>query len=291
MENLKHLRALLAFHETANQSNLSKAADVLHVTHGAISQQIKLLEQYLGTRLFHRRPNGVALTPAGQQLYQSTQQAFPLLQKGVSAVKRQHQRQSLKLSLPHSVALKWLVPHLPDFHKRHPGIALFLETDDTIADFDTSEIDLALRFGLPGWDGLFHEKIADEELVVVAAPALVGNAKLPMPAGDIVELPLLYDAFNKGWDQWAIKAGIDPNLLTAKNIKYFDSAVLLEAAIDRQGVALARHLLAARDLKAGRLVRLDDIAVPLGRGLYFVCRNGDQDRTAIRVFKDWLLSL
>lgn len=291
MENLRHLRALQAFNETAQQSNLSKAADALNVTHGAVSHQIKLLEEYLGTTLFNRRPNGVELTVTGEQLYQATGQAFSTLQKGVSAVKRQHQRQSLKLSLPNAVALKWLVPHLPSFHKQHPDIALFLETDDAVADFDRSEIDVALRFGVPPWHGLHSEKIADEELIAVASPLLVRDIPLPMPAQQIAKLPLLHDAFNEGWDTWIAKTGLDPDTVTSENIQYFESAVLLEAAIDQQGVALARHLLAARDLKAGRLVRLDDINIPLDRGLYFVCRRGDQDRATVRIFRKWLLSI
>ncbi|EBA16799.1 DNA-binding transcriptional dual regulator [Roseobacter sp. SK209-2-6] len=291
MEKLRHLRALQAFDETARQSSLSKAADSLNVTHGAVSRQIKLLEEYLGATLFHRRPNGVELTKEGWRLYQSTQEAFTSLQKGVSDVKRQHQHQSLKVSLPNSVALKWLVPRLPLFQREHPGIALFLETDDGITDFDTSEVDVALRFGVPPWEGLYSEKITDEELVVVASPALVGEARLPMPAEDILQLPLLYDAFNAGWNKWAEQVGLNPDQVTSRNIEFFESAVLLEAAIDRQGVALARHLLAARDLDQGRLIRLDTSRVPLERGLHFVCRHGDQDRVAVRIFRKWLLSI
>lgn len=290
MNTLRHLRALQAFDETAKQSNLSKAAETLNVTHGAVSRQIKLLEQYLGAALFYRRPNGVELTNAGERLFQSTSQAFPTLQKGVSDVKRQHNRQSLKVSLPNSVALKWLVPRLPLFQEQHPGIALFLETDDGLTDFDNSEVDVALRFGVPDWEGLHSESISEEELIVVASPVLVGKAQLPMSAKDIAQLPLLYDAFNAGWDKWAEQVGLNPDQVTSHNIQYFDSAVLLEAAIDRQGVALARHLLAARDLDQGRLVRLDDSRVHLDRGLHFVCRQGDEHRVEVRKFKQWVLS-
>ncbi|SLN45463.1 Glycine cleavage system transcriptional activator [Roseovarius albus] len=291
MTNIRHLRALQAFDETAKHLNLSKAAEALNVTHGAVSRQIKLLEEYLGTALFRRRPAGVELTSVGAQLFQSTRQAFPALQKGVSEVKRQPERQSLKVSLPNAVALKWLVPRLPLFQQKHPGIALFLETDDGITDFDTSEVDIALRFGVPNWNGLYSEKITDEELVAVASPDLVGDVQLPMSATDIAQLPLLYDVFNAGWDKWAEKSGLNPDQVTSQNIQYFDSAVLLEAAIDRQGVALARHLLAARDLENGRLVRLDKRCIPLERGLHFVCRLGDQDRVAVRILKKWLLSI
>ncbi len=291
MENLRHLRALQAFDETATHSSLTKAADVLNVTHGAISRQIKLLELHLGVTLFHRRPNGVELTTAGERLHQSTRSAFSALQLGVTEVKRLHHRQSITVSLSTSLALKWLVPLLSSFQQEHPGIALLLDTNDAYADFDTSEVDVALRFGEPGWDGLYHEQLRHEELIVVAAPSLVDQAKLPMRAEDVAALPLLHDAFNVGWETWAVQVGLNADQINSQSIKYVDSAVLLEAAIDGQGVALARHLLAERDLKLGRLIRLDDSRVPLDRGLYFVCRPGDQERECVRIFKKWLMSI
>lgn len=291
MENLRHLRALQAFDETATHSSLSRAADALNVTHGAISRQIKLLELHLGVTLFHRRPNGVELTKAGERLHQSTRGAFSTLQLGVMEVKRLHHRQSITVSLSTSLALKWLVPLLSSFQQEHPGIALLLDTNDAFADFDASEVDVALRFGEPSWDGLYHEQIRQEELVVVAAPSLVDQTRVPMRAQDVASLPLLHDAFNVGWESWAAQVGLSSDRINAQSIKYVDSAVLLEAAIDGQGVALARHLLAARDLELGRLIRLDETRVPLDRGLYFVCRPGDQERVTVRIFKKWLISI
>lgn len=290
-KHLRHLRALQAFDEAANHSSLTKAAEVLNVTHGAISRQIKLLELHLGVTLFHRRPNGVELTNAGERLYQSTRGAFAALELGVMEVKRLHHRHSITISLSTSLALKWLVPLLSSFQKEHPGIALLLDTNDAFADFDTSEIDVALRFGTPDWSGLYHEQIRQEELIVVAAPSLVEKTQIPMRAETIAELPLLHDAFNIGWDSWAEQVGLSADRIKSQSIKYVDSAVLLEAAIDGQGVALARHLLAARDLERGRLIRLDESSVPLDRGLYFVCRPGDQERVTVRIFKKWLLSI
>ena len=292
IENLQHLRALQAFDETAKYASLSKAADHLHVTHGAVSRQIKLLEAYLGVTLFHRRAGGVVLTAKGTQLLQSTRPAFAILQRGVSDVKRQHARQSLKVSLPGAVALKWLVPRLPSFHAQHPGIALYLDTADTLTDFDTSEVDVALRFGVPKWDGLYARKIADEALITVASPSLAGVVALPMAAKDIAGLPLLRHDYHQGWDKWAEIAGLLPEKIPHQNtIRFSESAALLEAAIDRQGVALARQLLAARDIEAGRLVRLDDVSISLDSSLYFVCRDGDQDRKEIRTFMGWLMAI
>ena len=292
LEKLQHLRALQAFNEAAQHSSLSKAAASLNVTHGAISRQIKLLEEYLGVKLLHRRASGVELTAKGEQLLQSTHPAFTTLRKGVSQIRRQRMRQSLKVSLPNAVAVKWFVPHLPSFHRQNPSIQLFLETSDALTDFDISEVDVALRFGKSGWEGLHAEKIADEALIVVASPSLVEDIRLPMAPEEIAGLPLLCDEFNQGWDKWAKQVGFPLVKTAQKNrIRFYDSAVLLEAAIDRQGVALARQLLASRDIESGRLIRLDNTSVPLDRSLYFVCRKGDQDRIAVRTFRKWLSSI
>lgn len=288
-QNLQHLRALQAFSEAARHASLSKAAESLSVTHGAISRQIKILEEYLGVTLFHRHTTGVELTVKGEELLQSTGPAFATLQQGVSQIRRQHRRPSLKVSLPNAVAQKWLVPRLASFHRQHPGISLFLDTSDTVVDLEASEVDVAIRFGRPGWKGLHAEKIADETLILVASPWLVGDAPLPMQPEKIAGYPLLCDEFNQGWDKWAEKVGLPVTSITKKNgTRFYDSAVLLEAAIARQGVALTRRLLACKDIETGRLVRLDSTSVSLERSLYFICRNGDQGRTAVSAFRDWL---
>lgn len=290
LQNLSHLRALQAFDEVAKHASLTKAADVLNVTHGAISRQIKILEQYVGMPLFHRRSTGMEMTQAGERLYHSTTQAFAELKHGVGDVKRLQLRPSINVSLSTSLALKWLVPELPAFQKDHPGISLRLDTNDALVDFDASDVDVALRFGIPPWPNLYYEKVVAEELIVVAAPDLVGDAALPLSTEAISNLPLLHDGFHDGWAAWAKQVGLHPEKIGTQNAKYVDSAVLLEAAIDRQGVALTRHFLASRDLKLGRLVRLDQSAVPLDRSLYFVCRHEDHDRKAVKLFKAWLLS-
>ena len=290
MDNIKHLRAIEVFDKVAEYSSFSKAADALNITHGAVSRQMKLLEGSLNTTLFYRVPYGVKLTKAGEQLYNSTHYAFTILRNGVGEVNRSRNSKSLKVSLPSAVALKWLVPQLSNFQSLYPDVTLSLETDDKVMDFGMSEIDLALRFGTPSWNGVYIEKITDEELIAVASPRLVENEKTPMSPEDIIRFPLLRDAYNQGWEKWAELAGINPGRLSVHSIQYFESAVLVEAAIEQQGVALARRLLVERDIEAGRLLHLDEISVALDRGLYFVCRFGDQDRPVVSAFKKWLLA-
>ena len=291
MKPVRHLRALQAFDVAATTSNLSKAANILGVTHGAVSRQIKQLEQYLGLSLFYRRSNGVQKTSAGNQLHIATRQAFSALEDGLQNVKPANKRNSVTLSLSNALAIKWLVPRLPEFRQKFPGIAVYLDSNDDVVDLTDSEVDIALRFGEPDRSGLYYECLAEEELILVASPTLVADKKLPMTPESIVRLPLLQDEFTPAWDKWAVLVGIDSSQIVSQNIKFMNSAVLMAAVMDNQGVAFARRLLLIDDLKAGRLQRLDDTAIPLDSSLYFVCREGDQDREPLRSLKNWLFSI
>ncbi|MDC1286904.1 LysR substrate-binding domain-containing protein [Gammaproteobacteria bacterium] len=291
MKPIRHLRALQAFDAAATTSNLSKAAKVLGVTHGAVSRQIKQLEQYLGLLLFNRKPNGVEKTSAGNQLHVATRQAFSVLEVGLQNVKPVRDHRSVTISLSISLAIKWLVPRLPEFRKKFPGIAVYLDTNDDVVDLDNSEVDIALRFGEPDWGGLHYEILNEEELILVASSTLVAGKMLPMTPESIVRLPLLQDEFTPAWDKWAGLVGLDSSQVVSSKISFMNSAVLIAAVIDSQGVAPLRRILLVDDLKADRLRRLDDTVISLDSSLYFVCRNGDQDREPIRSLKNWLFSI
>ncbi|MEM7188861.1 MAG: LysR substrate-binding domain-containing protein [Pseudomonadota bacterium] len=286
MTSVRHLRALQSFDSAATRLNLSKAAKDLGVTHGAVSRQIKQLEQYLGVALLRRLPGGVELTDAGARLHLSTQQAFAALEQGISATKRTQRRRSITISLSSSLAIKWLVPKLPEFRERHPGISVYLDTDDQFVDFSDSDVDVALRYGRVQSDDLFTERLLAERLIVTAAPALVPEDQ-PSPSS-IAQLPLLHDQFHPYWDAWADAAGMPEPNIQSKSAVFPDSAVLIAAAIDGQGVMLVRHILIADDLAAGRLVCLSDVSVEQERALHLVCRDGDQRSAPISTFRSWI---
>lgn len=289
--HVRHLRGLQAFDVASAHSNLSRAAEEMGVTHGAVSRQIKQLEDYLGVRLLRRLPGGVEKTEVGERLHQATNRAFTILDEGIRDVRHVGDNRSLTISLSASLATKWLVPALPAFRKLHPEISVFLDTDDRIVDLQASRIDLALRYGKPGWINLKHELLAREELVVVAAPKLVAHLTLPLSPHDVSSLPHLSDEFDPAWDKWAKNNGLDPAQMGEPVIRFADSAVMIAAAIDGQGVALARRLLVRDDLRAGRLMRVDGSVTATDRALYFVCRPGNENRAPIRSFRNWLFSL
>ncbi len=122
MENIRHLRAMQVFDKVAENSSFSKAADVLNITHGAVSRQIKLLEESLNTSLFYRGAKGVELTKDGEHLFASTHDAFSILRNGIAEINRRNSSESLKISLPSAVAIKWLVPKLSHFRSHYPAV-------------------------------------------------------------------------------------------------------------------------------------------------------------------------
>ncbi|WP_420348452.1 transcriptional regulator GcvA [Pelagibius sp.] len=285
---LPSLRAIQAFDAVARHGSFSRAADELAVTHGAVSRQIRALEQQLCTPLFHRTPKGAALTGNGEVLFQASRAAFAALRGGVADLARRNADRSVTLSLTTSLALKWLVPRLPAFRRRHPEIAVLLDTNDAPVDLFEQSVDCALRFGTGGWAGLHETRLTDEELVPVAAPGLVGDATLPLSPRDLIAFPLVHDDYNPGWDQWLEKAGAMPQAGALPGDRYIDSGVLIAAALDGQAVALVRRLLAADDLAAGRLIQVSDVTLPLERSLFFVCRAGDRNRPVVVALRDWL---
>ncbi|WP_422377775.1 LysR substrate-binding domain-containing protein [Roseibium sp.] len=286
MAHVRHLRALQAFNAAAERSNLSKAAEDLGVTHGAVSRQIKQLEQYLDVVLLRRLPSGVELTEAGTRLHLATRQAFGILEQGIEKTRRARKQRSIKISLSSSLAIKWLVPKLRDFRARYPGISVYLDTDDQVVDFADSDVDVALRFGSNQGRDLYCEHLMRERLVLVAAPSLVPEGAIA-PAS-VAKLPLLHDQFHPHWDTWARAAGLHEPDVQSRSSPFPDSAVLIAAAIDGQGAALVRNILVADDIEAGRLVRLSKIGVEQDRSLLFVCRDGDEKTLPVSALRVWL---
>ena len=291
MTEVRHLRALQAFDKAASHASLSEAAQALGVTHGAVSRQIKQLEQYVGASLLVRHATGVQKTAAGERLHAATRQAFSALEIGLRNVRRSPNDRSVTVSLSSSFAIKWLVPKLAAFRAANPDITLFLDTNDDIVDFGTSEVDVALRYGIPSWGDLFCERLYDEDLIVVAAPSLVEGRRLPLKPEAIARLPLLHDEFNSAWAAWAQTVGLETSRLAKADFSIGDSAVLIAAVIDGQGAGLVRRALAEDDLKAERIIQLHPTPVSLDRALYFVCRTGEQNRPAIGAFRSWLFSI
>lgn len=286
---LPSLNAIRAFEAVARHRSFSRAADELAVTHGAVSRQVRSLEQQLGVILLQRTAKGAEPTEPGKTLARAADQAFAALQTGVAAVTDTGAGTSLSVSLATSLALKWLVPRLPDFRARHPHISILLDTNDTVVDLRGGAVDVALRLGAGSWPGVDAELLAEDQLVAVAAPNLIGTTPLPLSDETLLQLPLVHDNYNPAWERWFHKAGLIAEGEMLPGDRYNDTGVLIAAALDGQAAILVRRLLALDDLKAGRLVQLSKRSLPLQPALYFVCRKGEQTRPVVRLYHSWLL--
>lgn len=281
------LNTLPAFRVAARLQNLRAAADTLHLTHSAVSQQIKLLEDQLGLQLFDRRGRSLALNAAGAALLAAVEPALDRLAHGVLAAQAAASgaAQQVRLTVLPSFAQRWLLPRIGRWRERHPDITLDVHASQQLVDLARDGFHVALRSGAGPWRGLQAQALGDSPLIAVAAPARA--ARLPM--GDhraIAAEPLL-----GGTGQWERFLALCGCTLTAKSVADFnDAGLMLQAAEQDLGIALARELLAADALQAGRLVRVSPLAMQDSApgGYWFVHPPELADWPPLVALRQWL---
>src|SRR3989475_1697244 len=258
----------------------------MHITHGAVSQRIKRLEEHLGTPLFRRSGRGMLLTDEGRRLLERVQAAISEIAEGVEAIRPRNRDRTLTISTVPCFAAYWLLPRLADFNEHHPDIQVNIRAALSLTDFTRDEVDMAVRFGPGAWPGLISIKLYDEELVPVCSPAFRGG-RLPRAPGDLLKMPLLHDE-RQPWSIWFKAVGFDYRDARQRP-RYSDQTLLLAAAIAGLGVALARASLVAADLKSGRLIWLFSRSVPTRNSFFIVYPRGSESYGKIQVFQEWLL--
>jgi LysR family glycine cleavage system transcriptional activator len=293
LSRLPPLNALRAFVAAGRHLSFTRAADELAVTPAAVSQQVKLLEELLGARLFERRSRALALTDEGRAMLPGLADGFASIAEAVARVGARTDEGLLTVSVAPSFAAKWLVPRLDRFGAAHPGIDVRVQASHDIVDFAADGVDLAIRYGPGGYEGLSVERILPEEMVPVAAPALLrGRHALTAPAA-LRHHTLLHDDSPDqdpscpDWRMWLKAAGVE-GVDSRRGLRFNQSALVLEAAISGRGVALAKATLAAADLRAKRLVRLFGMRQRLGFAYWFVCPPAKAAWPKVTAFRDWL---
>lgn len=286
-DGLPPLNALRAFEAAARLGSFSAAADSLHVTHGAISRQVRALEDWLGTPLFDRLGRRVALTAPGRDYFLAVQAAFQNIAGATRRVAESGAQRRLTLDALPTFTMHWLLPRLTRFQLRHPGVELNLITSDRPPD-QSMHFDLAIRRGpleLPGY--VTREFLVERE-IPVCSPALL--KRLPLrEVRDLRRHTLLSSAGRHlSWQRWLSEAGAQG--LEPKGRQQFDHFYLaLQAAVDGIGVALGPRPVIDRELEAGRLVMpLPGPTVP-SRAYYWLVPEGRANDPALRSFCDWLL--
>lgn len=287
LRRLPNLSALRAFEAAARLESFSRAAEELFVTHGAISHQIRALEQELGTQLFARNGKRISLTAAGRQYAVSIRaalgdiaQATRKLQAGTRSERR------LVLTTMPSFASRWLTPRIGRFIDRHPELEVELRCSAELIDFERDDVDIALRMGKGNWPGLHIEKVLEDVFFPGCAPTY-NSGHLPQSAAELRHSTLLRSE-GEPWSPWFAAAGFDIPEPT-QGMMYQDSGMLSQAAIVGQGVALVRRSLAVGDIMAGRLVRLSDVDTPCEWDYYFVCPPGVLETQRVQAFRTWFL--
>jgi LysR family glycine cleavage system transcriptional activator len=287
--NLPPLAALPAFDAAARHLSFTKAAAELNVTHGAISRAIRNLEERLGTRLFERGTRSVRLTPAGAAFAGEVGAALDRIGAATIVATAPRSAGVLNVSTSDGFAGRWLVPRLHRFHRDHRDIDVRLSTSGLFADFIRDGIDIAIRYGAGGYEGVVSEVLAEEEVSPVCSPDLLqGEHPLQSP-GDLRHHRLIHDNFRIDWATWLEHAGVDginPN----SGVRFDSAAYAVEAAVQGEGVLLGRSALVSADLAAGRLVRPFDLALKSRWKYYVVYPDGALRHRKVKAFRDWLFS-
>lgn len=279
--------AIRAFATVSTFGSFRRAAQELNVTTGAVSQQVKMLETFLGTRLLIRKGTTIELTPSGVQLFASTMEPLLALERACEAIRPKNVRSTLRVSALGSFAINWLVPRLQRFHSVHPEIEVRIETTGRLVDLANEPIDVALRYGGGSYCSLHAQLFLKPSLTVVASPALLQDMPI-ITADDCLKHTLLQDNLRFDWPYWLRSHGV-PVREFSKAPSFEDDLLLVQAACARHGLAVIRTIYGRAEIKAGMLVEPFDPIISQ-RGYYFVCRPPLLRERRTKLFLDWLLS-
>ena len=286
---LPPLNSLKAFEAAARSESFTRAADELCVTQGAVSHQVKLLEATLGIKLFNRERQRLVITDAGREYLNVVRDAFDRIADGTERILRHQNAGVLTVSTSPDFAAKWLVNRLGRFAEVYPGIDLRVSATMHHVDFVREEVDVAVRHGDGNWSGLDAVRLCTEQLFPVCSPKLMGGRNRLAKPSDLLKTPLLHLDDSKAWSQWFDAAGV-VDAETSRGLTLNRASMLIDAAVDGQGVALARTTLAAWDLISGRLIRPFDVGLKVTRTYWIVCPKATSTKPKVATFRDWLLA-
>lgn len=280
--SLPPLAALRAFSAYAEHGNLAKAGAALNVSHAAISQQLRSLEDYLGTPLLDRSGRALALTEEGKHLAQALLLGFGAIQSAVQDLNTMGAARPLHISCTPMFAANWLMPRLAEFRMQHPDVDLVIDPRGELVTLQPGGVDIALRYGDGNWAGLEADMLLCSPMVVVANPSLLKDRIVQAPE-DLLDLPWLEELGTTEAAHWLRSRGV-AEVIRGASLK-LPGNLLMQAVREGQGVAVSVQDFVLEDLEAGRLVAL--FTGSEGRGYYTVTRPGVQRQQA-RQFISWL---
>ncbi len=287
------LSSIKVFSVVASVRSFTQAAQLLHVTQGAVSQQVAKLESQLGVRLFDREPRQLVLTQHGRRLYRGVSDSLERIEAELDAVVTHKDDEVLSITTFNSFAAQWLIPRLPAFEARHPQVRLHVDTSLRLADFVTEGFELGVRFGEGLWPGLRAEYLFSPRIYPFSSVQFaekIGSSIFEPTS--IANLPLYYDLDTPTeWSRWFAAAG-----MSADNVKlargFSDSLVMLSGLRNGlEGVALVAEHLTQFEMSSGALVQLSDQYIEAEGAYYLVYPQQLQLSNAGAAFRDWLRSV
>lgn len=289
MDRLPPLNAIRAFEVVARRLSITIAAEELHVTPGAVSRQIRTLEDALGIALLVRGHRQIALTRAGEEYYRAVTKSMDVLREATVRLTRRTRRTQLKVRAYTTFAMRWLIPRLSSFHAANSGIEVLLTASLDPVDFRREDIDGAIRLGDGKWSGANAHRLVSNILVPVCSPTVAKKVRKP---ADLQRQVLLHSiARPDDWACWLAAAKVDGEVDARSGMTYQSSAMAYAAALEGQGFAIAQRFLVEDDLGSGKLVAPFRKAVDMGDFTYYLVTPADRTESAsMATFRKWLLA-
>ena len=286
---LPPLNAVRAFEAAARHLSFTKAAEELSVTQAAVSHQVKALEERLQVPLFRRLNRGLVLTEAGGSYLRELEDILDRLEQATERLRASEATGILTVSTSTSFAAKWLVPRLQRFRDRRPDIDVRIDANDSLTDFRRDNVDIAIRYGRGVYPGLSSVQLLQDIVFPVCSPKLLEGGHPLREPSDLKHFTLLHDqGVVEDWRTWLRTAGVT-DVEPTRGPVFSHSAMLIEAAIAGQGVALARRSMVARDVREGRLVQPFPLSLKAEFSYWVVCPQSAAEKPKIAEFRAWLL--
>lgn len=288
---LPPLHSFRVFECVARLGSIAAAAAELNVTLGAISQQLRVLQDGLGQQLFEKQGRRLVVTHNGRLLQRRVASAIGEIEDGVrqlwSATRSEREKTELTLSIPNVHGVTWLATRLFAFMEENPHIKLNVISASYFNTVDWRSADMAVVYGVPPWPGYWWRLLHGIHMTPVCSPQLLRGPRAIRTVNDLAQHRLLHEDDGAQWRRWLSEARSSQS--GNSDIYYDDFGMVLQAAREGYGVALSDEVISARDLDEGRLVQPLPLSVPAMQNYYCVCSESKRDREDVSAFIDWLV--